>query len=62
MSGQFHVPAALPPGKSPPYPLHEKLGEPQSRSGPFGEETILHPTETRTLNPSVIQPVACRYT
>jgi hypothetical protein len=33
MSGQFHAPAALSPGKSPRYPLIRRLGGPQSRSG-----------------------------
>jgi hypothetical protein len=33
VSGQLHAPAALPPGKSPWYPLDRRLGGPQSRSG-----------------------------
>jgi hypothetical protein len=34
----FHAPAALPPGKSPWYPLDMRLGVPQSRSGHSGGE------------------------
>jgi hypothetical protein len=33
VNGQFHAPAALPPGKSSLYPLDRRLGGPQSRSG-----------------------------
>jgi hypothetical protein len=36
MSGQLHVPAALPQGKSPWYTLDRRLGGPQSRSGHGG--------------------------
>jgi len=32
VSGQLHVPAALPPGKEPRYPLDRRLNGPQSRS------------------------------
>jgi hypothetical protein len=38
VSGQLHAPAALPPGKSPWYPLDRRLGGPQSRSGRGGLE------------------------
>jgi hypothetical protein len=31
VSGQLHAQAALPPGKSPWYPLDRRLGGPQSR-------------------------------
>jgi hypothetical protein len=34
VSGQLHAPAALPPGKSPRYPLYRRLFPPV----PFGEE------------------------
>jgi hypothetical protein len=61
VSGQLDAPAALPPGKSPPYPLYRRLGGPQSRSGQHGEVKILYPTGTRTPT-SVVQPVASRYT
>jgi hypothetical protein len=32
------------------------------RSGQPGEKKILHPTGTRNSNPSVVHPVASRYT
>jgi hypothetical protein len=38
LSGQLHSPAALPPGKSPFYPLDRRLGGIQSRSQRGGEE------------------------
>jgi hypothetical protein len=55
VSGQLHVPAALPPGKVPRYPLDRRLGGPQSRSGRCGEEKnlALHGNRTR-----IVQPVA----
>jgi hypothetical protein len=44
VSGQLHVPAALPPKrKSPWYPLDRSLGGPQSRSGRGGEEKNSQP-------------------
>jgi hypothetical protein len=60
VSGQLHAPAALPPGKELRYPLDRRLGGPQSRSGRRGE----HSWPYRDLNPepSVVQPVASRYT
>jgi hypothetical protein len=60
VSGQLHAPAALPPGKSPRYPLYRRLGGPQSRSGQHEEEKILDPTGTRTSTSqsSSPQPVA----
>jgi hypothetical protein len=38
VSGQFHPPATLPPGKEPLVQLDRRLGWPQSRSGRDGEE------------------------
>jgi hypothetical protein len=38
------------------------LGGPQIRSGRLGEEKILDRTGTRNSDPSVLQPVASRYT
>jgi hypothetical protein len=61
VSGQLHASAASPPGKEPPVPMDRRLGGPQSRSGRFGKEKILHPTRIRTPTPSVVQPVASRY-
>jgi hypothetical protein len=62
VSGQLHVPAALPPGKSSQFPCYRRLGGPQSRSGRYGEVKIFYPTGTRTPAPVVVQPVASRYT
>jgi hypothetical protein len=36
-------------GESPQYTLDRRLGEPQSRSGRYGEVKIPDPTETRTI-------------
>jgi hypothetical protein len=44
--------------KSLRYPLYRRLGGPQSRSGRRGEEKILDSNS----DPSVVQPVASRYT
>jgi hypothetical protein len=60
VSGQLHAPAALFPGKSPPYPLDRRLGGPQSRSGRREEEKILD--RGSNSDPSFVQPVASRYT
>jgi hypothetical protein len=38
VNGQFHAPAALPPGKEPLVPIGEEAGGPKSRSGRCGEE------------------------
>jgi hypothetical protein len=55
MNGQLHAPAALPPEKSPWYPLDRSLGGSQSRSGRGGEEK-----NSRSRRES--NPVAQRYT
>jgi hypothetical protein len=60
VSGQLHVPAALPPGKEPRYPLDRRLGGLQSRSGRGGEEKNSQPLPG--LDPPIIQLVAQRYT
>jgi hypothetical protein len=49
VSGQLHVPAALPPGKELWYPLDRRLDGPQSRSGCGGEEKNSQPR--RESNP-----------
>jgi hypothetical protein len=49
--GQLHAPPALPPGKSPRYPLDRRLLGAQNQSGQHGEEKILDP----------IQPIASHY-
>jgi hypothetical protein len=43
VSGQLHVPAALPPGKNPQYTLHSGQGGPKSWSGHFGGEETFCP-------------------
>jgi hypothetical protein len=60
MSGQLHVPAALPQGKSPWYPLDRKLGGPQNRSGQRGVEKNSQPLSG--LETPIIQAVGQRYT
>jgi hypothetical protein len=47
VSGQLHASAALPPDKSPRYPLDRRLGEPQGLSGHDGKVK---------LSPSGIEP------
>jgi hypothetical protein len=49
-----------PQGKSLWYPLDRSLGGPQSRSGRGGEEK--HSLPLPVIEPSIIQPVAQRYT
>jgi hypothetical protein len=61
VSGRLHASAAVPPGIKPPcYSLDRRLGEPQIRSGRGGEEKNSYPLSG--LEPSIIQPVAQRYT
>jgi hypothetical protein len=43
VSGQIHVPAALPPGKSPCYPLDRRVGGLQIRSERGGEQKNSQP-------------------
>jgi hypothetical protein len=61
VSGQLHAPAALPPGKSPRYPLDRRMGGPQSRSGRRRRENSW-PYRDSNSDPSVVQPVASRHT
>jgi hypothetical protein len=60
VSGQLHVLAAIPPGKSPRYPLDRKLDEPQSRSRHCGVEIYSLPLPR--IEPRDVQSVARRYT
>jgi hypothetical protein len=56
-NGQLHAPATLPfRGKTPWYPLNRRLGEPQSRSGHFGEEKNV--LTQRRIVTQIIQPIA----
>ena len=56
MSGQRHVPAALPPGKT-QYPLYRRLVGPQRRSG-----QVWKISSPPGFGPRTDQPVASRYT
>jgi hypothetical protein len=56
----FTLRPLYPQGKSPWYPLDRKLGGYQSRSGHGGEEKYSQPLPG--LEPSIVQPVAQRYT
>jgi hypothetical protein len=61
VSGQLHALAALPPGKSPWYPLdRRRLGGPQSRSGHGGEEKNSQPLAGLEL--PIVQPLPHRFT
>jgi hypothetical protein len=55
VSGEFHAPAALPPGEEPSVPLDRRLDGSQSRSGRGGEEEDTSPC--RESNPG--RPVLC---
>jgi len=43
VSCKFYAPAALPPGKSPRYPLDRRVDGPQNRSGRDDEENNSYP-------------------
>jgi len=57
VSGQFHSPAALPQGKSPPYLLNTTLGGLQSQSGRSGENKIFCLFQESNLCLSARSPV-----
>ena len=56
MSGQRHLPDALPPGKT-RYPLYRRLGVPQGRSG-----RVRKISPPPGFDPRTVQSVASRYT
>jgi hypothetical protein len=60
VSSQLHAPAALPPGKSPCYPLYRILSGLQSRSWRGGEEKNSQPLPR--IEPPIMKPIAQRYT
>jgi hypothetical protein len=60
VSGQLHVPPALPPGKEPLVSMDRRMGESQTRSGRGGEEKNFYPLPG--LEPLITQAVAQRYT
>jgi hypothetical protein len=51
-----------PGGRSPRYPLDRRLSVPQSRSGLRGDVGHSCPLRDSNSDPSVVQPVASRYT
>jgi hypothetical protein len=64
VSGQFHAPAALPPGKD---PLVVPIGfEAEWAPEPFLDAVVMRkipiPRRESNLRTSIIQPVAQRYT
>jgi hypothetical protein len=60
VSGQFHDPAALPPGRSPWYTLDRRLFWPQRRCEWRGEVNILDPSGTRRSVPcACVRQAAC---
>ena len=56
VGGQYHAPAALPPGKT-RYALYRRLGGPQGRSG-----RVRKISPPPGFDPRTVQPVASRYT
>jgi hypothetical protein len=60
VSGQLNAPAALRPGKEPLVSIGYEVGWAQSRSGHGVEEKNSQPMPG--FEPSIIQPVAQRYT
>jgi hypothetical protein len=62
VSGQLHIRAALPPVKEPRYPLDRKLVGPETGQDDVEKRKILTLLGLVNPDPSVIQPVASRYT
>jgi hypothetical protein len=58
VSGLLHVPITLFQGEQPWCPSDRRLGEPQSRSGRFGEEKNLFPLPEKEPEISAVQSVA----
>jgi hypothetical protein len=56
VTGQFHDPAALPPGKEPP--IYRRPGGPQGGSGRYGEKKNLRPNRISNPNSPIVQYVA----
>jgi hypothetical protein len=56
VGGQYHAPAALPPGNT-RYPFYRRLGGPQGRSG-----RVRKISPSPGFDPWTVQPVASRYT
>jgi hypothetical protein len=58
----FHVPAALPPGKGPPVPIGQEAGRAPEPVWTTWRREYSWPYRDWNSDPSVIQPVASRYT
>jgi hypothetical protein len=61
MSGQLHVPTALPPGEKPQYALNRRLGGSPEEIRTIWRSESLFTLPGLELDPSV-QPAASRYT
>jgi len=62
VSDGLHAPAALPPGKEPPYPLDRKLGGPRAVLDTVLERKIPSSCLESNHRTPIVQPVAQRYT
>jgi hypothetical protein len=62
VSVQLHAPAALPAGNSHQYPLHRRLGGPQTRAGRCEEEKNLLAVPVTEPQFLCRLPAARRYT
>jgi hypothetical protein len=60
MSGQLHVPVALPPGKT--VPIRQEAGWASEPVWTTGKGENSWPYRDSNFDPSVVQPVASRYT
>jgi hypothetical protein len=60
--GQLHAPAALPPEKEPAVPIGYEVGWTPEPVWTTWRKKILDPHRDSISNPSVVQPVASRYT
>jgi hypothetical protein len=62
MCGQLHAPAALPPGKEPPVPIEYEIGWTREPVWTTWRIENSWPYRDSNSEPSVVQPVASRYT
>jgi hypothetical protein len=62
MSGQLHAPIALPPGKVPPVPIGLEAGWAPELIWTTWRSENFCPHQDSNSDPSVVQPVASRYT